>query len=390
MAGSWRNPWIAAGLIVLLAIGAATLPSMGWTSALAVLLGLAGVVLLRGNGWRSGALLVTAVAVAVSLLDLFAGLLAPKAHGAGLVRSFVPHEWSEPDPELGYRPLPDTPIIATATFDGALVYRVTYTIDHRAMRVAPPAPADADTYLFLGDSYMFGQGLADDETLPAQFARANDFKVRTVNFSAPGYAPNHLVRAFEAGRFDFLKGTPVKAAVVWIIPADISRVTGDESWLATSPRYVLDNGVPRFTGSFERHRWDDPLAGLRHFADQHFAFIAAIGMRQRQEAQVALFSALLVRLQQLVHETLNVPLLVLYSWPDEQSPPGRDEHNRTQEGLVKILAGLRARGLPLFSAERPTYGQQVARLLIPHDGHPSGFSNSLVAGALRQRLLGHE
>ncbi|MBS0518543.1 MAG: hypothetical protein JSR90_07610 [Proteobacteria bacterium] len=387
MAGSWRNPWIAAGLIALLAVGAAALPSMGWTSALAVLLGLAGVVLLHGNVWRSGALLFAAVAVAVGLLDLFAGLLAPAAHGVGLVKTAEPVDWLMPDPDLGYSPRPDTKVVATSTYDGATVFRVTYTIDDRGTRRSPPAPAGADTYLFLGESFMFGQGVGDDETLPAQFARANDGKVRTINFSAPGYAPNQLVRAVETGRLDFLKGEPIKAAVTWIIPADMSRVTGDESWLASSPRYRLEDGVPRFTGSFSQYRWSHPLAGLRYVADQNFPFIAAIGLQQRQEAQAALFSALLVRLQQLVRERLNAPLLVLYSWPDETTPANPGEPVETRKALVKILAGLRARGLSLMSAEKPTWGNDLSKIVIPHDGHPTAFANALVATALKERLL---
>ncbi|SKA41675.1 hypothetical protein SAMN02745126_06514 [Enhydrobacter aerosaccus] len=387
MAGSGRNLWIAAGLVAVLAIGTATLPTTGWVSGLAVLLGLAGVVLLRGNGWRNGSLLVAAVALAVSLLDVFAGLLAPTAHGMGLVKTFDPWDWLMADPELGYRPRPGDKVQAGAFFDGAPVFRVTYTIDGEGMRLTPPAPAGADTYLFVGDSYMFGQGLADDETLPAQFAKAVDFKVRTANFSAPGYGPNHLVRAFETGRFDHLKDRNLKAVVTWIIPADLSRVTGDESWLGSSPRYAIDDGVPRFTGTFTEHRWSDPLDGLHYLAGQHFPFIAAIGMRQRQDRQVALFSALLLRLQELARDRLGVPLLVLYNWPDEDAPPGRDEPGRTQPALVKILTGLRDRGLSLMSAEKPTWNKELSKLVIPHDGHPSAYANALIAEALKQRLL---
>ena len=35
---------------------------------------------------------------------------------------------------------------------------------------------------------------------------------------------------------------PVKAVVTWIIPAQLARVTGDGSWLGSSPRYVLEDG----------------------------------------------------------------------------------------------------------------------------------------------------
>ena len=46
------------------------------------LLGIVGVVTLRGNRWRSGALLATALALSLVALDLFAGLLSPMVSGS--------------------------------------------------------------------------------------------------------------------------------------------------------------------------------------------------------------------------------------------------------------------------------------------------------------------
>ncbi len=373
MAGVGRNLWLTAILFVPLALASALLPSTPWLCALAVLLGLAGVVLLRGNRWRSAALLVAALAVAVGLLDAMAGWLAPPSDDAGLVKRTDPSEWLTPDPNLGYRLIPNNVVIGTTTFGDETVFRATYTIGPDGTRITPKAPPGADVYLFMGDSFMFGQGLEDDQNLPAQFARASALKVRTVNFSAPGYGPNHLVRAFEAGFFDRFAGDKVKAVVTWIIPDHLTRVTGDGGWLGASPRYVLEDGQPRFTGSFTHHRWLDPLAGLRYQADKHFAFIQAIGMRQRQAEQSELFDALMLRLQALAKEKLNAPLIVVYSWM-----------------LVALLTRLRKQGIPLLSVDELTDHMDKARLQFPHDGHPTAFVNELIAGELKRRLQPHE
>lgn len=387
MTGSRRNLGIAAGLLVVLAAGTAVLPSIDWVCGLAMLLGLTGVVLLRGNGWRSGALLFAAMALAVGLLDLLVGVIAPEAHGAGLVTSYEPQDWKVIDADLGYHPRPGARIVATARYGSETVFDVTYTITAEGTRATPSAPAGADTYLFVGDSFMFGHGLNDDQTLPAQFARATDFKVRAVNASAPAYAPNQFVRLLETGRLDWLKGQPVKAVVSWIIPPHLARVTGDEPWLGRSPRYELDNGVPRFTGSFDHYRWTHPLAGLQHFADDQFAFVAAIGMRQRQEWQAKLFTALMMRLQALAREKFDAPLLVLYSWPDEESPPGFDS-TTAQSQLVEILKGLRDRGIPLMAVNSLINGLPLEKIAIAHDGHPTAFADGLVAAQLKKRLIG--
>jgi hypothetical protein len=137
MAGHRRNYAIVAGLVVLLAIGAQLLPSALWACGLAALLGLAGVVLLRGNRWRTGALLATALAVSLALLDAVAGFLSPAPMGRGLVQTTDPKWWPPPDPILGFRPLPNTEVIATATFGPELIYRQTYRFDGNAARATP-------------------------------------------------------------------------------------------------------------------------------------------------------------------------------------------------------------------------------------------------------------
>lgn len=383
MAGSRRNYGIAAGLLVLLAIGASVLPSALWACLLAALLGLAGVVLLRGNRWRTGALLATALAVSLALLDAVAGFLTPTPIGQGLVKTTDPKWWPPPDPILGFRPLPNSQAVATVMFGPETVYRRTYHFDDTAARVTPKGPAGSDTYLFLGDSFIFGQGLLDDESLAAQFAKVNDYKVRAINLGVPGYGPNHLVRALEAGLLDRYVGQSVKAVVSWIIPAHLARVTGDGSWLGSSPRYELENGVLRHTGSFNEYRWTHPLAGLKYLLGEQFLFVDAIGMRQRQEEQADLFVALMARLQVLVREKFGAPLVVVYSWPDETSS---DNYGAASGFLVTVLDRLRKLGIPLVSVDRLTNNIDVSRLLIPHDGHPTAYTYELIAGELTRRL----
>jgi hypothetical protein len=387
MAAARRNLSLAALMLALVAAAALALPSAMWACLVATLLGLAGVVLFRGNGWRSGALLVAAVALSLALLDAFAGLLTPTAHGAGLVRSVEPRWWPQPDPVLGFRPKPDSTAVATATYNGQPVYRQTYHIDSEGGRVTPKAAPGADLYLFLGDSFMFGQGIRDDETLPWLFATANDGKVRTLNLSAPGSAPNHLVRAFEAGLLDRYVGQPVKAVIVWIIPAQLARTTGDGSWLGSSPRYELLDGKLVHTGSFTEYRFTHPVAGLKYYLGELFPFIAAIGEQQRQEEQLRLFIAMMARLQHYAREKFNAPLVVLYSWPDEKSRGLYGDSPIDQSMLVDVIMQMRKMGIELVRVDELTTGKPSDKILIPHDGHPTRYTNELIAGELKQRLI---
>jgi hypothetical protein len=352
-----------------------------------VLLGLAGVVLLRDNRWRTGALVVAAVALGALGVNLLAGALAPQAHGAGSVKTTNPKLWMPPDPVLGYRPVANTRIKARETFDGKTVFDVVYTILPDGTRATLPAPAGADTYVFLGDSFMFGEGLADADTLPAQLARETGGKVRAVNFSASGYGPNHWVRALEAGLLDNYRGDKVKAVVTWVIPAHLARITGDGSWLGSSPRYALENGLVRYTGSFDDYRWSHPLEGLRYLAGEQFAFVRAMGEQQRQDEQGELFIALMKRLRQLVREKFDAPLLVMYSWLDDSSWPDENLSPAGHGTLVRLMDRLRAGRFPMMFADHETKGYETDVLQIPHNGHPSAFANGLLARELRHRLL---
>ncbi len=373
-------------MLAVVAAAALVLPSAMWACLVATVLALAGVVLFRGNGWRSGALLVAAVALSLALLDAFAGLLSPTAHGAGLVRTVEPRWWPQPHPVLGFRPKPDSTAVATATFNGQPVYHQTYHIDSEGGRATPRAAAGADVYLFLGDSFMFGQGISDNETLPALFAAATGNQVRALNLSAPGNAPNHLVRAFEAGLLDRYVGQPVKAVIVWIIPAQLARTTGDGSWLSSSPRYELENGKLVHTGSFTEYRLTHPIAGLKYYLGELFPFVAAIGQQQRQEEQLKLFVAMMARLQQYAREKFGAPLVVVYSWPDEKSRLGHGDSAVDQAKLVDVIVQLRKLGIETVRVDDLTSGQPLDKLLIPHDGHPTRYTNELIADELKRRL----
>lgn len=100
-------------------------------------------------------------------------------------------EWQEDHATLGYRP--------KASFSGnerkwrgdSTVYDVTYTFDSLHRRITPAAGSPDQFALFFGDSFTFGQGVEDNETLPAQFAAlAPEF--RPYNYGCGGYGPQNM------------------------------------------------------------------------------------------------------------------------------------------------------------------------------------------------------
>ena len=119
---------------------------------------------------------------------------------------------------------------------------------------------------------------------------------------------------------------------------------------------------------------------------QHFAFIDAIGQRQRQEEQIELFLAMMAKLQADARAKFGAPLVILYSWPDEQTKQRYGDSKVAQPLLVDTLVRLRKLGAPMLGESAATSGTDVAKLLIPHDGHPSAVTTELIAAALKKLL----
>ena len=76
------------------------------------------------------------------------------------------------DADLGYGPLPGRTVRARKTVAGRVIYDVLYTIDDDGGRATPGDP-QGRSFLFFGDSCTFGEGVGDNETMPAAFARAS-------------------------------------------------------------------------------------------------------------------------------------------------------------------------------------------------------------------------
>ena len=96
---------------------------------------------------------------------------------------------------------------------------------------------------------------------------------------------------------------------------------------------------------------------------------------------------MMARLQQYAREKFNAPLVVVYSWPDEKSRGLHGDSVIDQRELVDVITQMRKLGIELIRVDDLTSGQEVDRLLIPHDGHPTVYTNELIAAELKKRLI---
>ncbi len=123
----------------------------------------------------------------VLLVSLMLAELAVRAAVTVLRRPLV----YETDVELGYRLRSDLDVCRN-------LYGVTWCFrtDRAGRRVVPgnPSPDDATTVVLLGDSFAFGEGVNDSETVAAHLARSG---FHVINLGVQGYGTNQQLMAFR-------------------------------------------------------------------------------------------------------------------------------------------------------------------------------------------------
>jgi hypothetical protein len=101
------------------------------------------------------------------------------------------------DRGLGYGLVPEMQVRASRKKNQQLLYEVIYSTDALGRRSSPVAEGPRPHFiLFFGDSYTFGEGVNDDETLPSftgQFAP----QYRPYNYGVGGYGPQQMLAKLQ-------------------------------------------------------------------------------------------------------------------------------------------------------------------------------------------------
>lgn len=133
------------------------------------------------------------------------------------------------------------------------IYSVTVHIDEEGRRITPVEHSEErdGAALFFGCSFTFGQGVEQEETLPACFGK-ECAALLPVNFGVPGYGPQHLW--LQIHEEEFLDELPRDRGVVLygIMNNHIPRLLGDNAtvaeWGDWLPWLSFDHGVIEYRG----------------------------------------------------------------------------------------------------------------------------------------------
>lgn len=181
---------------------------------------------------------------------------------------------NEQDPQTGiYHHIPQRSIKETATVKGSgkVLYSVEYHIDSAGRRVVPFQPKQkANKHLIIvGCSFIFGDGLGDHETLPAQLQKILP-RTKVYNMGVSGGSAAEAFEDFGRGRWVDIE--PDSGAMIIMVSPEMHlkrfqpSFRGLAHWHPDGPYLIKDkNGKFEVKKSFIKSMpWLQSISGILH------------------------------------------------------------------------------------------------------------------------------
>jgi len=299
------------------------------------------------------------------------------------------------DDVLGYKPAANRRIGHRAYGGDQLLYDVTYSLDGYGLRIASPLTEQEATnpcIAFFGDSFTFGEGMTDEQTMPYQVWKRLGPRYHTANFAFLGYGPHQMLATLEQGQVESHGHCRPSHIVYQAIPSHVSRAAGLEAWDHHGPLYTWrsEGGIHQ-EGHFDDLRPSTPIQWLRlahrHFHAQVRASLEASAFyrtmlnshRSVTSQDVALFAAIVGTAKQAASRTYpGVTFQVLFWDYDDDAEVGEEVQSQLREQGVAVhpISTI----LPGFPAERARYE------ISPYDRHPNAQAHARIADFVAQHL----
>jgi hypothetical protein len=326
--------------------------------------------------WRDGLLIVTSLLFGVCAIEAFAAIMSPA------VDIRTTQGLTVPEPVIGWGP--KNPGLFHATRidprTGRVIYDVNYSINSDLIRPTRSC-RKGPTVAFFGDSFTFGQGVNDNETVPQYFSDAFGNNLRVLNLGFPGYGPQQFLRELETGHFDRLVGPQRKLFVFMTTPWHIVRSSCKASWVMDGPRYgladdkivyqgVCDTGLARWLKQWAQHS-----ATYRLFIEPRFENI--------NHADTELFIRMTLAAIDLAKTKYGVPTLIPFIRPPEGylRPTGF-----SNDDIIKRLRDGGADVIDVSLDKQQAAGEPV---IIRGDDHATPLGNHLRATWLKDYVVQH-
>jgi len=298
---------------------------------------------------------------------------------------------------LGWAPANGKSFIERARFENKLLYQVKYTIDDHGLRIASPSvntqKQQSNCLLFFGDSFTFGEGVKDDETMPYRVSERTKRHYQAYNFAFLGYGPHQMLAQLQEGLVDAAIACKPAVAIYQALPDHVSRAAGLEAWSEFGPKYVsAKDSLVLWKGQFEDEKPHGVLGRFRAFhrhlpkdakryLEKSAMYRALLFMhRPVNDDDIDVFLRIVDRSRQIIESRYTGASFHVVFWDFSGENPVES----------KIIEGLKQKGIPvhLISTILPEYRGHEERFKIHHaDGHPNSLAHDLVADYIVKTII---
>jgi hypothetical protein len=370
----WWRPILAVVALCLAEVALASMNLHGFKTAcqlFLVFLCLAYLVSLARGRLRDGLVATSSLVLGLTILDAVAVQSAKTSFpvvGKGFYAYWPEIGWGASGPG-------NYPARKSDPRTGFTIYDVSYTIDGSRLRKTKSAP-DGTTVAFVGDSFTFGEGVNDDETTPQAFADLTGHRLRVLNLGFPGYGPNQVLRALEAGTFDAALGSRVRLIVFTTAPWHAERTSCKPTFTLRSPRYrLLADGIEHVGACSE-----GLSLGIREWIQNTSLYRTAIEPYQQRidHDDVELYIRIVTATVELAKKKYGAATLIAYL------PVGDDYLRQTGFTDASIVERFRNNnGASVIDQSLSKERAGGALIEIPGDGHPTAFAHAARAQSIK-------
>jgi hypothetical protein len=260
-----------------------------------------------------------------------------------------------------------------------VLYDVIYTTNRNGLRVAPHDLAERageegknyENAIFFGDSFTYGEGLNDHETLPYLFEELSRGRYKVYNFGFHGYGPHQMLRIIETGLLEKIVVDQQPMVVIYeALIEHIERVSGKMIWDAKVPRYKLSPaGMAEYAGTFT----DDPsleenLKHIKALSNPKSQLLAKLTGTNRSQEDIKLFVQIVLQAKNLLEKRHKARFYVVV-WPFGDKDDG------------KVIDDLKKGGIDVITVDQifKEYKDPMEKYLIEVDNHPTKLANERLA-----------
>jgi hypothetical protein len=269
---------------------------------------------------------------------------------------------------------------------------VSYTIGSNGLRVTPSSSGNdaLPCILFFGGSFMFGEGVADEESMPYVVGARTEGRYRALNFGFHAYGAHQMLAAIEHGIVEEVAGCESRYVFYQAIVAHINRAAGETASDPHGPRYVrLRNGELFLDGRFDDEHSQVPAelaqrrtALYRHVISRSFVMRKIHGGTVGFSERLELFVAIVDRARRLVESRWPGAEFHVILWDERfQMRTLRLERALVREEFrIHRISEI----LTDYFADRDRYQLGMS------DRHPNAMAQAMIADHIVDEVLGIE